>query len=71
MRSNIDGTRRRIESMDETENVTLDGDTSEVIVRAMIDGSLDAFEDKVESLSADVGIESVSWTPYGLEVELR
>lgn len=70
MRSNIDDTRRRIEQMEQTENVMVDGDTSEVFLRAMVEDGMDDFEEAVESLP-NVSIEKVKGTPFGLEVTLR
>lgn len=70
MRSNIDETRRRIESMDETTHVDLDGDTSGAILRAMVEDGMDDFEDRVASIP-NVEIQKVKGTPFGLEVTLR
>lgn len=70
MRSNIDDTKRRIEEMEQTTHVDLDGDTSGAILRAMVEDGMDDFEDAIESLSG-VDIKKVKGTPFGLEVTLR
>lgn len=70
MRSNIDDARKKVESLEQTENVMVDGDTSEVFLRAMVEDGMDDFEDAIESIP-QVDISKIKGTPFGLEVTLR
>lgn len=70
MRSNIDETRKTVASFEQTENVMVDGDTSEVFLRAMVEDGMDDFEDAIEDLPS-VSIQNVKGTPFGLEVTLK
>lgn len=75
MRKNIDTARKKIENRPETEQVYIDGDTSEVILRALVEdvtgeGLPSGFEETVESLP-NVEIERTKFVGIGVEVSMR
>jgi hypothetical protein len=69
MRRNIDQTRRELEDRPETEQVQLDGDSSEVIIRAMVDDVTDEFESAVDALPCE--IKRTKFVGFGVEVVLE
>lgn len=69
-RRNIDKTRKAIENRPETDMVQIDGDSSEIIFRAIVDDLTDDFEEAVEDLP-EVGIEKVKYVGFGTEVTLK
>lgn len=75
-RRNISHTHDSLVSRDETEQVYLDGDSSEAIFRALVDGDVcrdgvpDEFEAFVEE-ELDVEVEKTKWVGFGMEVTLR
>jgi hypothetical protein len=70
MRSNIDETKRQIESHDQTTRVEVDGDMSGAIIRAMVEDTVAPIEETIESIP-NVEIRSMTHTPFGTEVEIR
>lgn len=69
---NIDKTRTELADRAETEQVYVDGDMTEAIFRALVDGgSMDEFEDWVESDLDDVEVQKTKWVGFGLEVTLK
>ena len=69
-KSNINLTHTKLVNRDETEQVYIDGDSTEAIFRAMVDPSRqDEFEDFVDELSVDV--ERTKYVGFGVEVTLR
>jgi len=70
-RKNISHTHTALENRDETEQVYIDGDTTEAIFRALVDGdSMDQFETYVEE-ELDVEVQKTKWVGFGLEVTLK
>jgi hypothetical protein len=70
-RRNISHTHTALENRDETEQVYIDGDSTEAIFRALIDGeSEDEFEAFVEE-ELDVEVQKTKWVGIGLEVTVK
>jgi hypothetical protein len=70
-RRNISHTHTALENRDETEQVYIDGDSTEAIFRALIDGeSEDEFEAFVED-ELDVEVQKTKWVGIGLEVTVK
>jgi hypothetical protein len=70
-RKNISHTHTALENRDEAEQVYIDGDTTEAIFRALVDGDkMDEFEAFVED-ELDVSVAKTKWVGFGLEVTLR
>lgn len=69
MLQNIDRARKEIKNRPETEQVTLDGSTSDVIVRALVEDVTDDFERAVDRLDADIVREK--WVGFGVEVTIK
>jgi len=70
-RQNISHTHTALENRDEAEQVYIDGDSTEAIFRALIDGqSEDDFESFVED-ELDVSVQKTKWVGLGLEVTLK
>lgn len=70
-RTNVSHTHTALENRDETEQVYIDGDTTEAIFRALVDGdSMDQFEAYVED-ELDVEVQKTKWVGFGLEVTLK
>jgi len=70
-RKNISHTHTALENREEAEQVFIDGDSTEAIFRAMVDGDrMDEFEDYVED-ELDVSVQKTKWVGFGLEVTLR
>lgn len=70
-RANIDKTQTALENRDEIDEVEIDGDTSEVIFRALLDSFDEDLEDEIED---ELGLEVANITHlgdfFGVEVEL-
>lgn len=70
-RRNISHTHRVLERHDATDQVYIDGDSSEAIFRALVDGDhMDEFEAHVEA-ECPVSVQHVEYVGIGLEVTLR
>jgi len=70
-RKNISHTHKALENRGETEQVYIDGDSTEAIFRALIDGTdEDDFTDWVED-ELDVSVEKTKWVGIGLEVTVK
>lgn len=70
-RTNVSHTHTALENRDETEQVFIDGDTTEAIFRALIDGeSEDEFTEFVDE-ELDVEVQKTKWVGFGLEVTVR
>lgn len=70
-RCNISHTHMALENRPETEQVFVDGDTSEAIFRALVNGnSADDFEDWVET-ELSVSVSKTKWVGFGVEVTLK
>ena len=68
--SNINLTHTKLVNRDETDQVYIDGDSTEAIFRAMVDPSRqDEFEQFVDELAVDV--ERTKYVGFGVEVTLR
>jgi hypothetical protein len=71
MRRNISHAHRAVAQRAETEQVHVDGDMSEAILRALIDpDSVAEFEDYVER-ELDVEIERTKYVGFGVEAVIR
>lgn len=71
-RRNISHAHTELENRAETEQVYIDGDTSEAIFRALIDGQdEDEFIDWVDEEFDEISVEKTKWVGIGLEVTLR
>lgn len=70
-RRNISHTHTALENRDETEQVHIDGDSTDAIFRALVDGDqMDEFEAFVEQ-QLDVTVQKTKWVGFGLEVTLK
>jgi prophage antirepressor-like protein len=70
-RRNISHTHTALENRDEAEQVYIDGDSTEAIFRALIDGDqADEFEEWVED-ELDVSVRKTKWVGFGVEVTLK
>lgn len=70
MRSNIDRRQKALNGRDEVDNVELDYDDGELVLRALMPEMDDEFESFVtDDLGLD--IEAVSHVVFGLEVIVR
>jgi DNA-dependent RNA polymerase auxiliary subunit epsilon len=68
--SNINLTHTKLVNRDETDQVYIDGDSTEAIFRAMVDPDRqDEFEQFVDELAVDV--ERTKYVGFGVEVTLR
>jgi hypothetical protein len=71
-RRNISHTHTALANRDEAEQVYVDGDTTEAIFRALVDGdSADEFTEFVETEIDDVTVQKTKWVGIGVEVTLR
>lgn len=71
-RSKIDHTHTSLKRRAETEQVYVDGDQTEAIFRALVDGDeVDAFEQFVEDELGEVSVQKMKWVGFGMEVTLR
>ena len=69
-KSNINLTHTKLVNRDETDQVYIDGDSTEAIFRAMVDPDRqDEFEQFVDELAVDV--ERTKYVGFGVEVTLR
>jgi hypothetical protein len=70
-RKNISHTHTALENREEAEQVFIDGDSTEAIFRALVDGDeMDDFEAFVED-ELDVSVQKTKWVGFGLEVTLK
>lgn len=68
---NISHTHTALENRSETEQVYIDGDSTEAIFRALIDGdSEEEFEAFVED-ELPVDVHRTKWVGFGLEVTVK
>jgi hypothetical protein len=71
-RNNISQTHTLLENRSEAEQVHVDGDSTEAIFRALVDGdSVDQFEGFVADELEAVEVEKMKWVGFGMEVTLR
>lgn len=70
-RTNISHAHTALENRDEAEQVFIDGNSSEAIFRALVDGDqMDEFEAYVED-ELDISVQKTKWVGFGLEVTLK
>jgi DNA-dependent RNA polymerase auxiliary subunit epsilon len=70
-RRNISHTHTALENRAETEQVYIDGDSTEAIFRALINGqNEDEFTEWVED-ELDVAVQKTKWVGIGLEVTVK
>lgn len=70
-RRNINHTHLSLKEREEIEQLHIDGDSSEAIFRALVDGdAVDEFEQFVDD-ELDVSVERTKWVGFGTEVTLR
>lgn len=71
MKRNISQTKEQLENRPETNRVEIDGDTSGVIFRALVDDVTDDLEAFIEERGAEIERKTFIGGPFGVEVEFR
>ncbi len=71
MRQNINRARKTLERIDEIEQIQIDGDMSEAIIRAMVDAddAIDRVEQEIEDLPIE--ISHTKYVGFGTEVTIK